>query len=190
MKWTPEPRHVRHGLDSDGILVHTPDSGLSEHGFSNGWWRSGEEMTGVAYQWGGFDTPRQFLNSLERGEFAGDISTAEKRRLGDDGTSADACGIDCSGFISRCWRLSRPHSTRELPSICQPLKAWAHLQAGDILLNDRHVLLFRSWGPDGKSIHCYEAGPFPVWRVNAARIPVAKLEREGYRPWRYEGIRP
>ena len=185
----PESRHVRHGEDPDGILVHTPDRSLSDHGFANGWWAPGRPALGMAYQWGGFDTPSEFLGSLDRGEVAGDISTAAKRRLGDAGASAHACGIDCSGLVSRCWRLARPHSTRELPSICQRLAAWEHLAPGDILLNDRHVVLFAGWDRGGKSILAYEAGPFPVWRVNAASIPVSKLLREGYAPWRYRGIR-
>ena len=123
VQWTPEPRHIRHAPDSNGILVHTPDSSLADHGHSNGWWVPGETATGMPYQWGGFDTPRRFLDSLKRGEFAGDISTASKRRLGDGGTSAEACGIDCSGFISRCWRLDRPHSTQQLASICTDRKS-------------------------------------------------------------------
>lgn len=189
VRWTPEVRHIQHGSDLGNILVHTPDVTLARHGYSNGWWKSGETMTGMPYQWGGFDTPDEFLKSIGRGEFAGDISTTEKRKLGDSGTSAEACGIDCSGFISRCWRLEKPYSTRELPSISVKLKSWFQLQPGDILLNDRHVLLFKAWHPSGESIDCYEAGPYPVWRVNAARIPVAKLQREGYAPWRYRHIR-
>lgn len=187
--WTPEDRHVQHGKDPNGVLIHTPDASLKDHGFSNGWWKPGKEARGVAYQWGGFDTPRQFLTALEKGEAAGDISTAEKRRLGDDGTSKSACGIDCSGFVSRCWRLARPYSTKQLPQICDQLGSWDELKAGDILLNDRHVVLFNHWGSSGKTVHVYEAGPFPVWRVNAAEIPVSKLLREGYVPWRYRGIR-
>ena len=189
VRWIPEDRHVLHGEDPDGILVHTPDVGLQAHGFSNGWWKPGSEATGMPYQWGGFDTPRQFLASIEAGEVAGDISTAAKRRLSDAGTSSHAAGIDCSGFVSRCWRLERSVSTAELPSICVPLKSWSHLRAGDILLNDRHVLLFKDWDDDGRSALAYEAGPFPVWRVNAASIPVTKLRREGYAGWRYAAIR-
>lgn len=189
VQWTPEARHIKHGPDSNGSLVHTPDLSMNQKGYANGWWKPAETMTGMPYQWGGFDTPKQFLKSLENGEFAGDISTHSKRQLGDDGTSSQACGIDCSGFISRCWRLDRPHSTKQLPEICFPLKTWLHLEPGDILLNDRHVLLFKDWANNGTAILCYEAGPFPVWRVNAANIPVSKLEREGYAPWRYRNIR-
>jgi hypothetical protein len=189
VRWMPEALHALHGEDPDGILVHTPDIGLKRHGFSNGWWKPGTEAKGVPYQWGGFDTPRQFLASIQRGEFAGDISTAAKRKLGDAGTSRHAAGIDCSGFVSRCWRLDRSVSTAELPSICILLKSWSYLRPGDILLNDRHVLLFKGWDAGDRSVLAYEAGPFPVWRVNAASIPVAKLQREGYRAWRYRAMR-
>ncbi len=187
--WTPEARHVRHGDDGAGIEVHTPDISLNRRGFANGWWDPGKTMKGMPYQWGGFDTPREFLSSLGKGEFAGDISTTSKRVLGDDGTSTRACGIDCSGFVSRCWRLDRPYSTKQLPAITTALKTWFHLKAGDILLNDQHVLIFKEWSQSGESMLVYEAGPYPVWRVNAAEIPVKKLEREGYVPRRYVGIR-
>lgn len=189
LRWAPGEQHKLHGPDKDGILVHTPDKTLSSYGYANGWWKTGQEMTGMPYQWGGFDTPHQFLDSLKRDEVAGDISTPSKRELGDAGTSSYACGIDCSGFVSRCWRLKRPYSTKQLPEICLPLKTWPQLRPGDILLNDRHVLLFKDWDDDGRSILAYEAGPYPVWRVNAHSIPVSKLEREGYSPWRYKNIR-
>ena len=187
--WTPEARHMKHGDDGNGISVHTPDLSLNRKGFANGWWEPGKPAKGMPYQWGGFDTPQGFLKSLENGEFAGDISTRSKRTLGDDGTSRKACGIDCSGFVSRCWRLDRPYSTKELPSISNPLKSSLQLLAGDILLNDKHVLIFKDWSHDMKSMLVYEAGPYPVWRVNAAEIPVKKLDTEGYVAWRYVGIR-
>ena len=189
VSWMPEPRHVLHGKDRDGVTVHTPDATLSSHGLSNGWWRTGKEARGMAYQWGGFDTPNEFVASLARGEAAGDISTSEKRRLGDAATSKHACGIDCSGFVSRCWRLAKPYSTKELPSICDRLGSWSDLKAGDILLNHQHVVLFAKWAKPGTSVYVYEAGPFPFWRVNAAEIPVDYLVKRGYAPWRYRGIR-
>ena len=187
--WMPEERHVKHGDDGDGITVHTPDISLNRRGFANGWWRPGKTATGMAYQWGGFDTPLEYLASLKRGEFAGDISTSGKRALGDDGTSKQACGIDCSGFVSRCWRLDRPYSTKQLPQISTKMNSWLELKAGDILLNDRHVLIFKAWGETKKTVLVYEAGPYPVWRVNAAQINVEKLKRQNYSPWRYRNIR-
>ncbi|MGJ8634199.1 MAG: hypothetical protein ACSHX7_09795 [Luteolibacter sp.] len=187
--WEAEDRHVKHGKDRDGVVVHTPDLTLNQLGFANGWWEPGKEMKGMPYQWGGFDSPKQFVDSLKRGEFAGDISTREKRMKGDAGTSKDACGIDCSGFVSRCWRLDRPYSTKELPAIATLLESWDDLKTGDILLNEGHVLIFKDWSKEGKSVLAYEAGPYPVWRVNSAEIPVRKLLREGYKPRRYINIR-
>ena len=190
LQWTPTERNLLHGKDADGILVHTPDESLTKHGHRNGWWQPNLPMRGMPYQWGGFDTPIQFLKSIEKGEAAGDIATNSKRHLDDDGTSAHACGIDCSGFISRCWRLKRQYSTDEFHLICDPLPSTKDLKSGDIMLNDRHVLLFHQWDNRyaGHMI-VYESTPNPTWRVNIGSIPVDRLEKDGYRPWRYRRIK-
>jgi hypothetical protein len=188
VEWMPEPRHVRHGPDSQGIPVHTPDRTIAKFGDRRGWWRPGVPAVGMPYQWGGFDTPESFLQKLVAGKKAGDAGDAAKRKLGDAGTSAESCGIDCSGFISRCWNLKRPYSTRELHQICDRLESWEDLRPGDILLNHRHVVLFVRWNIPGKEISAYEAGPYPVWKVSACGLSTAKLRKEGYEPWRYRGI--
>ncbi len=186
MRWLPEERHVRHGLDSQGIRVETPDRSLSSRG---GWWKPGVMATSMPYQWGGFDTPETFLEKIAGGKKAGDIANDAKRKLGDAGTSQDSCGIDCSGFVSRCWNLDRPYSTAQLPEICVPLKSWFHLRPGDILLNNKHVVLFVGWKTLGKEIAAYEAGPFPVWRVSACGLHVNSLVGLGYSPWRFKGMK-
>jgi hypothetical protein len=183
--WMPEERHVRHGPDSNGIIVRTPDHSLEK----NGWWKPGVPAKSMPYQWGGFDTPESFLQKIAAGEKAGDIADQAKRDLGDAGTSSESCGIDCSGFVSRCWNLQRPYSTREMHEICDPLESWNELRPGDILLNDKHVVLFVSWKVRGKELAAYEAGPFPVWRVSACGLYKKKLENQGYTPWRYRGIK-
>ena len=188
IEWTPREANIHHGPDADGITVHTPDGSLAKQGLQNGWWKPGQPARGMPYQWGGFDTPESFRESLARGEYAGDVSTAEKQKLGDKVVSRHACGIDCSGLISRCWNLPRPYSTRELPGICHRLASWDELKPGDILLNYRHVLMFTGWKVPGQWIYAYEAGPFPVWRVNAAGMRKSMLVDHGYSPWRYRGI--
>lgn len=74
-------------------------------------------------KWGGFDTPRQFAERLKADAAnggapprPGTMGTPEKQAAGDAAASRFAAGVDCSGFVSRCWRLSRPFSTRELPA--------------------------------------------------------------------------
>lgn len=184
VSWLPQKANLRHGPDSRGIEVHTPDASIPR-----GWWQPDVPAKGMPYQWGGFDTPESFLRKLSAGYKAGDIGSPRKRQLGDAGTSTESCGIDCSGFVSRCWKLPRPYSTQELPSISIPLESWLQLRPGDILLNHQHVLLFAGWQDDARSIIAYEAGPYPVWRVNAAGIPVENLRREDYAPWRYRQIK-
>jgi hypothetical protein len=188
IEWTPTAVQRFHGKDSRGIEVHTPDHELAAYGFANGWWQVGQTARGMPYMWGGFDTPESFQRALSKGRYAGDISSPGKQELGDRGVSRSACGIDCSGLVSRCWDLPHPYSTKELPSICRKLKSWDELKPGDILLNYRHVLLFKGWNVQGEEIYAYEAGPYPVWRVNAAAMQKAKLEHNGYRPWAYRGM--
>jgi hypothetical protein len=186
--WIPESRHVCHGPDSEGVMVHTPDATLVKYGDKHGWWQPGVAAKSIPYQWGGFDTPESFLAKIAAGKKAGDIGDKAKRKLGDAGTSRDCCGIDCSGFVSRCWKLPRPVSTCDLPQICDPLASWGDLQPGDILLNKKHVVLFVKWRVPGKELTAYEAGPFPVWRVSACGLYKDLLEKQGYRPWRYRRL--
>lgn len=188
VEWMPDERHVRHGPDSAGIPVHTPDLSVSWNGDMRGWWKPGVPAKGMPYQWGGFDTPESFLKKIAAGKKAGDVGDAAKRRLGDAGTSGESCGIDCSGLVSRCWKLDRPYSTRELPGICDRLASWDELLPGDILLNHQHVLLFAGWVEPGMVIAAYEAGPIPAWKVSGCGISKEKLLREGYAPWRYRKI--
>ncbi|MFT4177272.1 MAG: hypothetical protein QM627_11525 [Luteolibacter sp.] len=184
VRWMPEERHVRHGPDSKGIPVKTPDHSISHR---RGWWKPGEMAVSMPYQWGGFDTPESFLKKIEKGYKAGDIGDSLKRRLGDDGVSAESCGIDCSGFVSRCWGLKRPYSTKQLPQICDRIE-WEELKAGDILLNHSHVILFIKWKVPGKEMLGYDVGPFPVWNVHSCGLSKKALLAEGYAPWRYKHI--
>ena len=143
--------------------------------------------TGVPYQWGGFDTPQSFDDALRDGRFAGDVYSDYKRRLLDAGTSDQCCGIDCSGFISRCWRLDRSYSTRELTELCERLSSFNELKPGDILNKpNEHVLLFvRFVDPAQTRFEAYEAGSPPSWKVLRHAIPVEYVRGLGYKPFRY-----
>jgi hypothetical protein len=185
VEWMPEARHVRHGNDSAGLRVDTPDTTLLFHDERGGWWVPGKPAKSMPYKWGGFDTPESFLQGLKEGKKAGDVASLWKKKNGDAVVSSESVGIDCSGFVSRCWGLDRPYSTRELPQICERLNSWDDLRTGDILLKAGHVILFEKWGKGGTEVVGYEAGPKPFWRVNACGILIARLVSEGYSPWRY-----
>jgi hypothetical protein len=187
LEWMPEERHIRHGKDLKGINVHTPDTTLSKIGDHRGWWKPGVPAKGMAYKWGGFDTPESFLHGLRNGKKAGDIANTYKIRLDDDAISHGSVGIDCSGFISRCWGLPRHFSTREFPGISDPI-SWDDLRPGDIILKPGHVLMFAA--RQGGYIIGYEAGPIPTWKARRCAIRISFLKKDGYSPWRYKHMAP
>jgi len=180
-----------HATDAQGIQVDTPDTGYKVPGAFAGWWTPGQWNEGVPYQWGGFATPEEFDREIAAGKAAGDVYTQEKRRLLDAAVSRQATGIDCSGFISRCWRLPRSYSTRELQSICTPVGSWNDLQPGDILNTwNSHVILFGGWMDAGKTkVIAYEAGAPPHWLVVSHWISAAELQAKGFSPLRYKAMR-
>jgi len=115
-------------------------------------------QVGVAYKWGGFDTIEQFDTKLSQGYVAGDT---EKQCA-----ASCATGVDCSGFVSRCWGLTTHYTTRDLPSISTPISR-NELKRGDILNGPGvHVVLFYSFDNDGVPIFYESAGlwPYKVWR--------------------------
>jgi hypothetical protein len=189
--WTGRATHVRHGVDRAGIRIDTPDVSYQKPGAVPGFWVPGRVTYGIPYQWGGFSSPEEFDRGLAAGLAAGDVYTEQKRALLHKAVSAEAVGIDCSGFISRCWALPRACSTRELGDFCDILPSWNDLRPGDALnLYNAHVLLFSGWTrPDREFLAAYETGGPPDWKVIRHVIHTGFLKRKGYRPLRYRGIR-
>jgi hypothetical protein len=187
--WQSSGRNQRHGADSNGIEIHTPDR-PSGHGWPDeACWEVSASNSGVAYKWGGFDTPESFDAGVRAGKAAGDVYTQEKRRLGGAAVSGDAVGIDCSGFISRCWKLPHKYSTSNLAEICQKLSSPAELRPADIMNTENgHVILFVKWLDEAKGRALfYEAAPFS--KTLASEREIAALVADGYTPMRYRKIR-
>ena len=113
----------------DGDLVQTPS------------WLIAGENAKIPYMWGGFNTLSQFASGLKNGRYAGDINTA--------GVSNYAVGVDCSGFVSRCWQLTYHSSTSDMPNITTNYSSWSDLKPGDGILKQGHVRLFADKAPNG-----------------------------------------
>ena len=188
-RWTAEPRHVRHGKDSAGIEIHTPDAAGGHANPASDAWTLGKENTGVAYKWGGWDTPELFDSGLRKGRAAGDVYSAEKRRKGGAAVSGACVGVDCSGFVSRCWGLKTRESTSTLGSISKRLASPAELQPADVMNTaGGHVILFVRWLDSGKKRALfYEAAPYS--KTRAIEHDLADLTSGGFIPLRYRGIR-
>ena len=189
--WRPYARNILHGKDQRSVLVNTPDAGFTHQPERPGWWVPGEVNHGIPYKWGGFDTLASFDTAIAKGLAAGDVSTTEKRRLDNAGVSAEAAGVDCSGFVSRCLKLPSVYDTAKLPSVCTILPNAADLRPGDLLnIPRRHVLLCAGWvNSDRKWIYYYETGGAPeYWKPGLKQSPIDALLTLGYQPLRYRGM--
>jgi hypothetical protein len=108
--------------------------------------KPGKSYLGVSYNWGGFDLPSQFARKVKSGKVAGNY----KKHCGEQlCVRFDFAGLDCSGFVSRCWQIRR-YSTLELPIIAIKIPRKL-LKPGDILNSrNKHVVLFDSYDDEGQ----------------------------------------
>ena len=189
--WQPFARNILHGKDKAGILVNTPDVTHEPQQERKGWWVPGQVNSGVPYKWGGFDDPASFDLAIANGSAGGDVSSPEKRRADNAAVSAQAAGVDCSGFVSRCLKLPSVRDTSHLPAVCTELASAQELQPGDVLnIPHRHVILCAGWqDPQHTWIYYYETGGAPdYWKPGLKQAPLAALLALGYKPLRYKSM--
>lgn len=188
-RWESTLRNQFHGRDAKGVEVHTPDRDSGRGSPTQDCWRVNAENIGVAYKWGGLDTPVTFDAGIRAGKAAGDIYTSQKRRRGAAAVSDTAVGIDCSGFICRSWKLKKRYSTWSLASICEKLPSASALKPADIMnRSDGHVVLFVRWLDQTRDRALfYESAPFS--KTLASERNVNELVARGYIPLRYRQIR-
>lgn len=188
-RWHATPKNVFHGQDPGRIEVHTPDRDGGHCAPLSECWRTNQDNVGVAYKWGGNDTPESFDAGIRAGKAAGDVYTLRKRRLDDAGVSDSAVGVDCSGFICRCWKLRDRYSTHSFGRVCITLPSITALKPADIM-NDsgNHVLMFVKWTDHEKRRALfYEAAPFS--KTLASERDVDRMKEAGFQPMRYRYIR-
>jgi len=166
-EWYPTEDNIFHGIYA-GMVVDTPDRNTYTTQPENWGWTTGEKNIGVPYQWGGFSSipdfnltnPKDFNDQYTGAglyedlvHFAGDIYTDKNT------VCPRACGVDCSGFVSRCWNLPVKHYTRNLEIVAHPIK-FEELKPGDILnVPNYHVILFKEFANEEKTeIITIEAG--------------------------------
>ncbi len=189
--WQPFARNILHGKDRAGILVNTPDVSHEPQHERRGWWMPGQVNTGIPYKWGGFDTVASFDAAIANGAAGGDVSSPEKRRADNAAVSAQAAGVDCSGFVSQCLKLPSVHDTMKLPTVCTELPSAQDLRPGDVLnVPRRHVVLCAGWANAERTwIYYYETGGAPdYWKPGLKQAPLDAMLALGYKPLRYRGM--
>ncbi len=100
----------------------------------------------VPYDWGGFDSLKQFNDYMASGSQAGDVDTS--------GVESCSKGVDCSGFVSRCWQTSSKYGTSTISSISYTLSSFDQLIAGDAFnRSSYHIMLFNSFSGSGAYVY-------------------------------------
>lgn len=117
--------------------------------------KKGTQISGLPYNWGGYMSVEQFNTRIKNDAVAGNICTC---RGSGDCVIAAAAGVDCSGFVSQVWGVSRK-TTISLAAIAPELSSYNALKAGDILnKHNSHVRLFASFSASGNgNIRAYES---------------------------------
>jgi hypothetical protein len=160
--WTCSAQNISNGvvLTADGDSVLTPD-----------WIQIGSNQQ-VPYKWGGTDILAVFDAGIAAGQYAGDIHT--------DGSSSYARGVDCSGFVCRCWKTTIDYSTYMMDDpaygpITLPYTSWEDLQVGDAVHRHGHVRMALGTLPGGEVLVVESAGSSTGWRVGYQTYSYSEL---------------
>jgi hypothetical protein len=157
-------------LTEQNIRGACSDRGIPSYLSAPGTYRS------VPYDWGGGDSVDDFNNFMKQDFQAGDVPANRS-----SGTESCSKGVDCSGFVSRCWQLPGKFGTTGLPGVSTKLGSTRNLKLGDILNKPgSHVRLFS---------HVDENGMVWAWESTTD----GGRDRVVYRPLRwaaYQGFQP
>jgi len=154
--WTAAANNLTNGRIKDpaGVDIETPS------------WLVVGQNTKIPYKWGGFWTLAGFDQGLLDGKYAGDIATSA--------VSQYCVGVDCSGFVSRCWKLSSHYSTRMMDDqITIAYDSWDKIKPGDAVHKVGHVRMFVQFNTDGSLLTVESAGR--DWRVSYHSYTLSQL---------------
>lgn len=170
LEWTAAAGNISAGVvdAGDGHLIRTPA------------WVTVGSRTSTPYKWGGFTSTGTYLTQVAANKYAGSDYTSDVS-WGD----AYCVGVDCSGFVSRCWRKSSKYGTSTLPSISTALSSFDDMLTGDIInLSGSHVRLFARKEENGTYTFIEAMGTY--WRVMEQNYTASAIS--SYTPRRYDDI--
>ena len=132
---------------------------------------------GVAYDWGGFDSLVQYDQKLADGYGAGSHSW--------HGVLSCTTGLDCSGYVSRCWELTGKKGTATIHTVSHEI-AKADVLPGDAYnKSGSHIVLWYDYAADGGPIFYEASGSASKVRLNTA---ATWGYLSGYKSIRYDGF--
>lgn len=151
-------------------------------------WRCPRYVSGAGtysympYCWGGFSTTAQFRDGLSGSGRVGNINSSTGTHV------YNTYGLDCSGYVSRCWRQSTKYGTGTIGNICTTIN-YSQLKSADALnKSGSHIVLYEYADGSGNYV-LYEATTLNQYdRVSHTLRSISNLSSGGYVALRYNGI--
>ena len=133
---------------------------------------------GVPYKWGGFDSIAQFRDKISQGYGAGSYSS--------DGVLSCVTGVDCSGYVSRCWEQTTKYGTSTIHGISYQLGSTDEMKKGDAFNKaSSHIVMLAYYHRDGSPV-IMEAAGGDYRKAVFRKVTWSYLN--GYVPIRYNSI--
>ncbi|MEI7980793.1 MAG: hypothetical protein WCI71_04010 [Bacteroidota bacterium] len=193
----------------NGKWIRTP----SNPGTTNGWITVGTN-TSVPYKWGGFTDWPIFASLASQGKKTGNMAIwhdedtppnylcgGTEDNVHSDASDNDVIGVDCSGFVSRCWETTRK-TTISLEGISTNIgfayiaSNFSQLQPGDIVNKyGSHTMLCLEQNPSGTATFMEATGGYSNgsngWKVDNYSHSVSYFnltENQTYKVRKYNNI--
>jgi hypothetical protein len=194
-EWYPTIDNIFHGeCPICGQKVDTSDRDYFTQWYDFWGWKSGQLNIGIPYKAGGFSSisglnltnPEDFYEQYTgTGSYQGVIHYAGDVYLDKHYACLRACGVDCSGFVSRCWNLPQKHCTFPYPdypfglqNASSPIR-FEELKPGDLLNCPKyHAILFKEF-VDEDTIIIIDAGGL-AWQVAEYPCDVTFVSDNGF----------
>lgn len=140
------------------------------------------DFMGVAYNWGGFSSLFEYDQEIDNGYGAGSYNNYS------GWPSLEltcTTGVDCSGYVSRCWDLGYQENTTGIQAITSSISQSAML-AGDVFNSPGfHVVMLSHRLPNGDPVFYEATPPYHVWAIQPGWSYVSG---NGFTPRHYPGV--
>ena len=179
-EWYATEKNVKHGIDSNGIEVDSPDVTWKGEKLNCGWWKVNQKNIGIPYGWGLDSTLEEFENGLDSGKYAGNVPEDKSRRI-----SYDCVGVDCSGLLTICWNLPQKISTRVIPDYANVVERIEEIQQGDVFAKiGSHVMFFKEFASEDQKVAVIIDATRSTGKVSVRQESVEELFGKGYKIYR------
>lgn len=134
----------------------------------------------MPYCWGGFSSISQYNTGMSGTGRVGNINTSTTSHV------SNTYGLDCSGYVSRCWGTSTKYGTSTIMNVAKKINARDLLQGDALNHSGSHIVLFEKYDGYGAYV-LYESTKLNSYdRVSHTTRSISSMGK--YVPIRYNGV--